>query len=654
MTEHQQLFRQGALQAWYEAAKPALYVNKTIREWLQTYAEMHRPEAVKLALIYGIVCLRKSVGNKALNVEELRQTIENGHQVVTLSEELPVLKEGVAGIQEMLKDFDQQLLLANLGDISEPKTKVGRERARIHKRNLLTTTCEPLQVSNKHLESIPQPIYPSWWGEHPPQPPVQPPKGPEQQPRPPPRLAYSMQQEVRGDPPLHSNDLITTNYLGVPSSGYCVQHRAQPAKRALVWEQSEGKDVSTPGDAQLESGKENHAGHGQRKPLKLKQHIPVKSKVKQQLQQADALHEQRGKARKHRLQTALGPRPPPPPQRFHTLPIARSSDGRYSTDQPATDIADSILSNPWTAALVQDDADMPQLYCNSTALTRVGLGSWAPDQPSMQKCLQNAHKGSPAPEGVAPEVQGARPTEGSAICSVSESGSRGSKHSGRCTKAGSDGDDCNADSPGSVLGNGTEQAGGTDGCNAGSLARQEHGSCSLHKTGLRHTDQLLSDPSSSGTQHQPMSVSNQDDSDTDRVAAQQTKITGVDHWAAAFTSKTGRQQQGAGPQAAAQPGRGDSSSGQGPVKQRVFTSWIGDFGHLDGLRFSKQQGREWQAQMRSQRDQPDAQSESEADPEPMLQQDTQVQYNEEGEEGSERLDKADGRWDFAKILAQDV
>ncbi len=50
------------------------------------------------------------------------------------------------------------------------------------------------------------------------------------------------------------------------------------------------------------------AGHGQRKPLKLKQHIPVKSKVKQQLQQADALHAQRGKARKHRLQTALGPR----------------------------------------------------------------------------------------------------------------------------------------------------------------------------------------------------------------------------------------------------------------------------------------------------------------------------------------------------------
>ena len=91
-------------------------------------------------------------------------------------------------------------------------------------------------------------------------PPSQPPKVPEQQPRPPPRLAYSMQHEVKGDPPLYNNDLITTNYLEVPSSGYGVQSTAQPARPALVWEQSEGKDVSTLCDAQLESGKENHAG----------------------------------------------------------------------------------------------------------------------------------------------------------------------------------------------------------------------------------------------------------------------------------------------------------------------------------------------------------------------------------------------------------
>jgi len=38
----------------------------------------------------------------------------------------------------------------------------------------------------------------------------------------------------------------------------------------------------------------------------------------------------------------------------------------------------------------------------------------------------------------------------------------------------------------------------------------------------------------------------------------------------------------------------------------------------------------------------------------ILQQETQLHSKEEGEEGSERLDKADGRWDFAKILAQDA
>ena len=262
---------------------------------------------------------------------------------------------------------------------------------------------------------------------------------------------------------------------------------------------------------------------------------------------------------------------------------------------------------------------MPQLYCNSTALTRVGLGGWAPDQPSMQNCLQNAPNGGPAPEGVALEVQGARPTEGSAVCSMSECGSRGSKHSEQCTEAGLSGDHSNCDSPGSVVDDGARsQAGGSAGPIAGDLAGQEHDSCSPHKTGLRHTDQLLSDPSSSGKQHEPMFVSGQDQSETDRAAAQQTKVLGTDHWAAAFTSKDGQQQQGAGPQAAAQQGRGGSSCRQ-PAKQRGFTSWIGDFGHLDGPRFNKQQGRAWQAQMRSQRDQPDAQSEHEDDAEPMLQ-----------------------------------
>ena len=47
------------------------------------------------------------------------------------------------------------------------------------------------------------------------------------------------------------------------------------------------------------------------KLARLKQHLPVRSKVKQQLEQAKALHEQKQEARKERLKSALGLRYPP-------------------------------------------------------------------------------------------------------------------------------------------------------------------------------------------------------------------------------------------------------------------------------------------------------------------------------------------------------
>ena len=38
----------------------------------------------------------------------------------------------------------------------------------------------------------------------------------------------------------------------------------------------------------------------------------------------------------------------------------------------------------------------------------------------------------------------------------------------------------------------------------------------------------------------------------------------------------------------------------------------------------------------------------------MLQQETQLHNDEEGEEGPQRFVNADGRWDFARILARDA
>ena len=72
----------------------------------------------------------------------------------------------------------------------------------------------------------------------------------------------------------------------------------------------------------------------QRKPLKLKQHLPVKSRVKQQLQQAQHLHEQRGVARQTRLKAALGPRWVPLLHAIHCLlPFLSSCSELYGIDR---------------------------------------------------------------------------------------------------------------------------------------------------------------------------------------------------------------------------------------------------------------------------------------------------------------------------------
>ena len=116
MADQQQLFRQSALAAWYESAKPALYLNKTLREWLDSYAEPQRPEAVKLALLHGITCLHKSFGNKALSLEQLKSATRQGQHAVALQQELPSLQREVAQIRHTLDGFDQGLSTANTVD----------------------------------------------------------------------------------------------------------------------------------------------------------------------------------------------------------------------------------------------------------------------------------------------------------------------------------------------------------------------------------------------------------------------------------------------------------------------------------------------------------------------------------------------------------
>lgn len=306
-------------------------------------------------------------------------------------------------------------------------------------------------------------------------------------------------------------------------------------------------------------------------------------------------------------------RQPPAPQRFQTLPGARSKEGRYSTDQPATDIADSILTNPWTAALVQDDSVGPQLYCNSTALTRIGLGSWAPDEAAYQKSPghgQDARIASvDSRDGTAVDLQkqAAKVPEND-VCS--ESSSEHSMHSSGT------GSDCGSNR---ASGSADNQADGETGPQQDGYATDDtghqHEAVTADSTSGAHPNKLQSkhtaapQPKSFNPDHCPQpsctgDACNGSSSHTNGAPVQPAASAGTEHWSAAFTSKHGRQQQGSGPHAAASGIACTEGSGQAGTKPRDYTSWIGDFGHLSGPRFTKQLGIAWQAHMRDQRDQP--------------------------------------------------
>ena len=116
MADPQHRYKHGALAAWYETAKSALYLNRTLREWLDSYAEAQRPEAAKLALVHGVTCLRKSFGNKVLSLEQLKHVTGQGQHAVALQEELPSVQHGVAQIRQLLNGFDQDLSIDNTVD----------------------------------------------------------------------------------------------------------------------------------------------------------------------------------------------------------------------------------------------------------------------------------------------------------------------------------------------------------------------------------------------------------------------------------------------------------------------------------------------------------------------------------------------------------
>ena len=98
--------------AWFEYAEPGLLTNRTIRNFLSGYKSDAWPDVVKLTLLYGIVTLRKTVGDsQRIPAERIRQPVRQMEAAHCLEEKLPPIHEKMkdlkGDVQEILEAFDQ-------------------------------------------------------------------------------------------------------------------------------------------------------------------------------------------------------------------------------------------------------------------------------------------------------------------------------------------------------------------------------------------------------------------------------------------------------------------------------------------------------------------------------------------------------------------
>ena len=319
-------------------------------------------------------------------------------------------------------------------------------------------------------------------------------------------------------------------------------------------------------------------------------------------------------------------RHPPAPQKFRSTPGQRSNQGQYRTEQPPADIADSILTNPWTAALMQGDSDRPQLVSNNLALTRIGIGSWAASP-------ADAHAHAAPQPSLRAHPQSQQDSDNSVKADLSSSETAAAslhgsqeedEHRLECRPGKQGTDSCSSASE-----DGAGSVGGDSHSHHDHNHRQVHSAHWAWQQGQSERAgpmQHLASSAESDSQQTDVRTSSSDKSSSGKVrsdkgrsdwgcsnkassdrgsspAASGANAQPACHtdWAAQFTSKHGEQAQGLRQHDAAPKDEEDKVTGG---RQRGFTSWIGDFGHLEGPRFNKQQGRAWQVHMRSQRDQP--------------------------------------------------
>ncbi|GMH36066.1 hypothetical protein BSKO_03934 [Bryopsis sp. KO-2023] len=221
---------------WFDHAVPGLLTNRTIRNFLTSYREDSWPEVVKLTLLYGVQTLQQQFGHQRVSLERIREEVRQGVVANTVQESIPEIADQVERLRENLAQVLGELSTSESIDEFRPPQRETplclpppeRSRESSEFSDALTGKSPeqraglPTAREKEKMEEI----YPSWWGdgsleskvakenaEH---------RGEKTaaavKRNPGPRLAFSLPPEMAS--PVDLDDLVTAEHLQVKSSGY--------------------------------------------------------------------------------------------------------------------------------------------------------------------------------------------------------------------------------------------------------------------------------------------------------------------------------------------------------------------------------------------------------------------------------------------------
>eukprot|EP00798_Chlamydomonas_sp_ICE-L_P023129 gene23129-30330_t len=306
---------------WFEQVTPSLLRNKGIREYLQQQPEKDWPEVLKCTILYGIVTLKKQYPGKILHPSELKSILGSVQVASTVEDAIPDIRNELDKLQGQLVEVSGSVPVSEYNPMAGVGTasaawvqhgysicdrvinteKLGRSHNGLRMHDALAVK-NAIRVQEGKLYRGPAakaatdwwkddsrtwsppgrkrspgrecslgsyqapapvgPVYPAWWGDGSNIPPAQKEKAPEKEARPPPRLAYSVQSHPE-DGHVYMDDLVTSSYLNVPSSGY----GGDPPQSHNLWDDSDSfhfpPPSSAPGaPAQAPPMSQNWAGQG--------------------------------------------------------------------------------------------------------------------------------------------------------------------------------------------------------------------------------------------------------------------------------------------------------------------------------------------------------------------------------------------------------